>query len=219
MHARAFLVSLPLLSVASYVVGCEHEDEHATTPAPGLGDVVYAGAATDEALKDMLAVPAKSGDKRARIAAPVNGAKLSAAPTFSWTFATSSSDAGAVGWFEPPWSRTPVKSATSGTNAATFASLLAAAFPGERSAYAHGDPVNGTAYFLVLSTAQNEKLLRVFTTATTYLTDAAAWDKVKKASASGAIRAVVTTGLFDNDKVISGGGPFEGEAISFEVSQ
>ncbi len=208
MHARAFLASLPLASLAAYVSGCEHEHE-ATAPIAGLTDVVYVGAATDEALRGLLDAPLKNGDKRSRLTAPANGAKLGTLPTFAWSFGTGTSgptDAGAVG-FEPKTRR----------RNRDLVGLLTAAFPGERQAFAHGEPLNGTAYLLVLSTAAGDKLLRVFTTQTTFTPDAVAWDKVKKAGAS--VRAVVTTGLFENNKLVSGGGPFEGEAISFEVSQ
>lgn len=210
MHARAFLATLPLACSAVYVSGCGHEHE-ATAPIGGLTDVVYVGAATDEALRDLIDAPTKSGDKRTRLTSPAAGAKLSTPPTFAWNFGpgpSGATDAGALGF---------ALTLKTQRRERGLAGLLAVAFPGERQAFAHGEPLNGTAYLLVLATAADDKLLRVFTTQTTFTPNAAAWDKVKKAGAS--VRAVVTTGLFENNKLVSGGGPFEGEAISFDVSQ
>ena len=48
----------------------------------------------------------------------------------------------------------------------------------EGTAYAHGTPVNGLAYLLTFSTSKNAKLVRVFTTKTSYQPSADAWNKL-----------------------------------------
>lgn len=200
MRPLGFALACLVLCTAPSVVGACHHDDHAET-TDATSDVVYQGDATDEALNDMLALAPKSGDKRARFSSPTSGAKLSGdAPTFAWTFGAAALDAG-TGSRRAPRPRHRPDSPF---------------YFGERAALAHGDPMNGTGYFLVLSTASDPKLLRVFTSETSYKPDAAAWDKIKKAG--GTVTAKVTTALFDNNKVLSGGGPFEGEAITFEVS-
>lgn len=78
--------------------------------------------------------------------------------------------------------------------------------------------MNGTGYLFVLSTPSNAKVLRVFTSQSSYKPDAAAWDTVKKAAAGTTVSAVVTTALFDNNKVIANGGPYAGQPIQFEVA-
>jgi hypothetical protein len=82
-----------------------------------------------------------------------------------------------------------------------------------RAAHAHGAPMNGRGYLLVLSGPEGEVLARVFTTALSYTPDAATWDAL---SAEGSpITAVVTNAVFADGRVAPDGGPFAGEPITF----
>jgi hypothetical protein len=226
MHARTLLVLGPLALLVPYAGGCGDDDpKPPTTESDELADVVYQGEATDEALEDMLTLPVQAGGKRATFTSPASGASISAPPTFSWTFDAPALDAGALGAVTPLMPASGLRLSPGLAAGAAPRSVprsptgwLASArlLFGERSAFAHGTPLNGTGYFLVLSTDTNDKVLRVFTTDTSYTPDAGAWEAVKKAG--GAVHAVVTTGLFDNNKVISGGGPFEGDPLTFNVT-
>jgi hypothetical protein len=172
------------------------DDEHDDDPGNAeLADVVYEGTATDEALEAMQALTPKTGEKKAKITTPAAGAKVADAPTFEWNFAAAA--------FAPQ----TVPRRLGMPTRLPFGMPLA---------NAHGTPMNGNGYFLVISSPSDPKLVRVFTTQTTYKPDATKWDKIKKAG--GTITAVVTTGLFDNNKVISSGGPFIGDSITFDVS-
>lgn len=85
----------------------------------------------------------------------------------------------------------------------------------ERSAFAHGKPVNGNGFFLVFSTADNDKVLRVFTTSTSYTPDDAAWQKLVGAGAP--VTATILTAVFENNFLVSDGGPFSGTPVTFTI--
>lgn len=192
------LAATPFALFALFAACHEHDDE---TPIAGLTDVVYEGGATDEALADLLAAGAKPGDKRARISAPAAGSKLEGAPTFEWSFAAT----GALTPAHPRPAREHGREPSERRVTIGFS-----------TAFAHGTPMTGTGHLLVVSSASDPKLLRVFTTQTAYKPDAATWDRVKKAG--GTLRAVVTSALFEKNKIVAGGGPFEGEAVNFEIA-
>ncbi|MFO0664583.1 MAG: hypothetical protein U0174_11565 [Polyangiaceae bacterium] len=86
----------------------------------------------------------------------------------------------------------------------------------EGTAYAHGTPVNGSAYLLTFSTPQNAKLVRVFTAKNTYVPSADAWNKL--ASAKTTITLRVRAATFEDNRVIATGGPYDSSAISFTVA-
>jgi hypothetical protein len=83
------------------------------------------------------------------------------------------------------------------------------------SAQAHGTPINGRAYFLVFSTAKSEGVLRVFTTRLDYTPDAAAWAKLR--AAGGPITATALNAVFENNRVVVGEAPWEGEPVTFTI--
>ncbi len=239
---RALTLVLPV-SLALYGGACSddtHEEEE--TPNPELADVVYEGGTNDEALEQLLAgTPTQVPAQSAVFDAPADGAAIPAAtaPTFTWHVgptgalelerprrrsapgleldgsrgaptAVAHADArqAAPAWAFP----SPAASASADRLAGALAELLGP----ERAARAHGAPLNGAAYLLVLTTPSNAKLLRVFTTATSYTPDATAWGKVEGAGA--AVTASVLTGLFDNNALAADGGPFAGTPITFTVA-
>ena len=82
----------------------------------------------------------------------------------------------------------------------------------ERAAFAHGAPFNGTAFYLVFSTDQDEQILRVFTNATSYTPDEAAWEKLS--AAEGTIKLEIMSAIFENNLLTSDGGPYDGSSIT-----
>ena len=180
-----------------------------------LSGVIYEDAATDEALEALLAASiANEPEKAAVIDAPEGGDALPATPipTFRWHAGTQASGPvrSPAQWWTLP--RGPVR-----TPSSRFASLLEQALSGVPSAYAHGDPVNGTGYFLVLSTASNDKLVRVFTLGTEYTPDPTTWATIT--GAGEPIFAAILSAEFEANRVIQGGGPWQSEPITFTVGE
>jgi len=179
-----------------YAPACKHDDhDHGTGPP----DAVYQGTATDEGLTAFEAVPAKDdAAKGTTVTAPANGAKVAAAAPakLEWKAPTALFD------------RSP---SSSGTRTSRYR----APFPleGLRSAHAHGAPMNGRAYLLVLKSG-GTSVVRVFTTDTSYTPDNATWTMVKTAKS---ITATISSALFDNNNVVQGSGPFVGTASSLTI--
>ncbi|MCU0655281.1 MAG: hypothetical protein MUF64_08330 [Polyangiaceae bacterium] len=194
---------LVLASAAIYTPACseDHDDGggHTETPAdPSTADVIFPEDGGDEALKVMLAAtPTTDAAKAAVLTSPTGGAQLpgTTAPTFTWAVPTTG--------LRSPRHQTPSRGA-----GRRF-------FGPPRSAHAHGDAINGAGYFLVFSAAGNDKLLRVFTTKTSYQPDEAAWAKLK--GAQGTLKAELITAVFDNNNLAPGGGPFT-SSTSFSIA-
>ena len=74
---------------------------------------------------------------------------------------------------------------------------------------------NGQTFFLVFSVPENAKLLRVFTSLTTYTPDAATWQKL--VSASQPITLSITSGTFENDMLTPDGGPHSGQTLNLTI--
>jgi hypothetical protein len=74
---------------------------------------------------------------------------------------------------------------------------------------------NGQTFFLAFSVPENAKLLRVFTSLTTYTPDAATWQTL--VSASQPITLSVTSATFENDALTPDGGPHSGETLSLTI--
>lgn len=174
-------------------------------------DVVYGGGATDEALDALLAAtPVTDASQAATFTFPANGATVpsSPAPAFTWKVGAAPAKA------PPPPAPTTafLDRSFSDRAASSLASLLLSGVP---SAYAHGTPTSGSAYFVVFSTTKDAKLLRVFTTETSY-TPASA-ELAKLTGAGEAIHAVITHAEFDQNRVATDGGPFTGTEITFTL--
>ena len=76
--------------------------------------------------------------------------------------------------------------------------------------------MNGRAYFLVLATDTDKKLLRVFTQATEYTPSADAWSRV--AAAGGPVTATVLSAEMEANRVLQGGGPWLSAPVTFTVA-
>lgn len=191
-----------------------HEEDGEDEDGEGeLGDVVYEGGATDEALEDLLAGSAVSDPaETASFAQPTADAVLPAAApaTFSWAIPAGGS------FFELPRpGADPTGARAPGAIERAATAALGVLLSGIPEAHAHGDPVNGRAYFVVFATSADPKLLRVFTTQTTYTPDDAAWTQLKSAGAP--ITATLTSAVFESNRVGADGGPFSGGSVTFTI--
>jgi hypothetical protein len=188
-------------SLAMYAGACQSSgDPAATDPLQG---VFYEGGANDEALVELLVkTPVASASQGTMFDVPVASQVLPAgAPaTFAWHVG------GATGALQPPAGPPSTRSAW-----ARLVDLV-----GVRAASAHGPPVNGRAYFLVLSTADKHELARVFTTNLSYTPDAATWQKLQ--SAASPLTAGITSAVFENNRIPSDGGPYVGQPVTFSLA-
>jgi len=206
MRGRArrplFLCTATALATAALHAGaCAPEDPG--SPSAGAGDplarVIYGGSANDDGLRALLAAAPEVNPAQAAIFdAPEDGALLPAGQPadIRWRIRDP------LGWLPRPGRGEPPAQAP-------HWDLLGPV----RAAHAHGAPMNGRGYLLVLSGPEGEVLARVFTTALSYTPDAATWDAL---SAEGSpITAVVTNAVFADGRVAPDGGPFAGEPITF----
>lgn len=217
MRFRHPLRNAALLALACalpYFPACSSDKKAATedTGNPALADVVYVGGTTDEALDQLLSVtPLDWAWAGGAFTSPKAGAVLPAGTpaTFNWHVDSSSPTngaggaAGATGWLAPA------------PGATERLSRLLQAFGPERSAWAHGAPLNGSAFFLVFSSPSSPQLLRVFTDKTSYTPDAADWQKLVAAQAT--ITLSVTSAVFENNLLTADGGPFTGQTLTFTI--
>jgi hypothetical protein len=218
MNARPFVITLLCSAVAAgaFFSGCSDDTE--TTDGeegPDISDVVFDMEGGDEALIEVLRVaPTQDAANAAVIDAPASGMMVPAATPFTFRWRANASaqlDVGSsrqptrLGFrFEPAPAKRPVRD------------LLELALGGVRSAHAHGPAVNGKAYFLVLATDADPKLLRVFTQANEYTPAADAWSRV--AAAGGTITATVVSADMEANRVVQGGGPWISAPVTFTVT-
>jgi len=74
---------------------------------------------------------------------------------------------------------------------------------------------NGPTFFLLFSSASNPKLLRLFTSLTSYTPDGADWQKLVLAAEP--ISVNVTSATFENDLLTADGGPHIGQTIAVTI--
>jgi hypothetical protein len=178
---------------------------------PGL---VFEGDANDEAL---AAIMAKDGAENpatyAVFDSPAEGAVYPAdsTPKFTWHMNGQPGIGGTGGAGGGAFLLAPAAPA----RRASLGPLLDL-FGAERSAAAHGNPVTGLGYLLLFSSDKDAKLLRVFTTNTSYSPSPAAMDILKGV---GTVQVWILTGVFDNNALTPDGGPFRGPWTSFEVTK
>jgi hypothetical protein len=197
---RAIVASM-LATAFVYSPACSSSDSH---DQRGPADVIYDTGTTDEALSKLLDAQPKNDPARApTFTSPTPNQKLSAATpaTFSWKATPTGMRRAA-----PPKERFAL--------GPSIESTAAGPIGGERSAHAHGDPLNGRAYFVVFSASGNV-VVRVFTTKTSYTPDDAAWTKLKGVKAP--ITATITSASFDNNNLTPDGGPFAGTPVTFTI--
>jgi hypothetical protein len=198
---RASRVLLFTASIALLPHAFASCDDHHNVPS----DIVIAGDANADGLEALVAATATSDPARsAAMTAPDPKVPIPGGtpPAFSWRLGAGGSDAGVT---DAPAGRLDLDR------------FLLEAFGPERTAHAaHGAPMNGVAYLVTFGAAGNDKLVRVFTTSTTYTPDAGAWDKMK---AAGGVTTTITTATFENNRLTPGGGPFVGPAVAFTIQK
>jgi len=191
-------------SVGLYVGACggqDHDDDvESGSDNATLADVVYRGGANDEAL-DVLLAATSSATPGPAVTWPRKGDVVPSATPFQF-------------WWNLETTQLVVPS-TARTSGIMFA-LRELGFGAERAAQAHGNPVNGKAYWLVFSTSANAQLLRVFTTEAQYQPDDDAWNKLRRAASP--ITLTVTAATYDNNNLAPNGGPFVGAATTFSLA-
>lgn len=194
---------------ATLLGACENESGE---PSDDLADVIYEGAAIDEALETLLAAPVVDDASRtARFTWPSNGEVLPASEPLHvcWTI-------GQTAMYRPPSIVVPdVRRPAPHRTPRLSERMLAVLLGGIRSAHAHGKPLNGAGFLLVFSTPEDPKLLRVFTSAMAYIPDAAA--QAKLAAVQGVIQVNLLHADFEDNRIARDGGPFRAIPTSFEL--
>lgn len=211
---KAFFSRRTLILVAiacAAIYGCEHTEEEVPL-SPELEDVLFEGEATDEALVALDAAlqqaPAAADPARAPVLDMPTATMLPKAsiPTFTWHAGTTV--------YQMP--QTAPKLWQSPESNSVLRSGLAEFFGPVKAAHAHGTPLVGPATFLSFSTATNAKVVRVFTTLTSYTPAQAEWDKLVAANAE--ITLSLVGAEFDNNRVADSGGPFQGTKFVFTIT-
>jgi hypothetical protein len=198
---RAFLLGAP----ATLWIGCSSSggtapDPEPTPPTPvgydDIADVIYRPGATDEGLLTLLnarAVTRTSAEPV--ITAPTEGAELAASMTFTYQAGATArrriQRGGARDWSLPGWLTL------------------------ERSAFAHGAPMNGDAFFVAFSTTGHPKFMRIFTQDMSYVPTDAEWQHL--ATAGDTITLTVTRAIYEENRLTEDGGPYVGKPLHFSV--
>lgn len=211
--SRRMLLLLPMACVAIY--GCEHEE---TVVGPELSDVLYEGDTTDEALVSLDSAldqkPPVTDATRAPTLDMPTLAQLpkTPVPTFTWhTGMVTERSPGKTEALRQGLALIQWPEAKS-----SFQTGFSEFFGPVKSAHAHGDPLVGPATFLVFSTASDAKLVRVFTTFTSYTPSQTVWDKMIAAKAE--ITLSLIGAEFDNNRIADSGGPFQGSKFVFTIT-
>ena len=76
--------------------------------------------------------------------------------------------------------------------------------------------MNGEGFLLAFSTADNPKLLRVFTQEEKYITTEDEWWTL--ATATSEVTLLVTRGVYDEGRLTADGGPFVGAPLYLAIS-
>jgi hypothetical protein len=190
------LVSLLLLG------GCSSDGAEHRPPAQtnrDLGDVLYEPGTNDEGLLVLLdAAPVNDAAREPMLTSPLDGAVLAQHVLVSF-------DAGAASLFR----RRP-----SPRKAPNFMLDLLTL---ERTAHAHGAPMNGDAYLIAFSADDGRALLRVFTHDTSFAVSGTPWQKLT--ATTRPVTLQVTRGTFEEGRLTADGGPYVSQPVYFTVTQ
>ena len=161
-----------------------------------IADVIYRTGATDEGILTLLnARRVSEPSAEPVVTTPAEAAHLTSPTTFEYR-------AGATAL-----RRAPARRARSWSLVDFFAL--------ERSALAHGAPMNGDAFFVAFSSSRTPKLLRVFTQDKSYVPTDDEWQRL--AGAGETITLTLTRAIFEQGRITSDGGPFVGKPLRFTV--
>lgn len=195
------------------IIGCSDSGATGSGGSGGGGavdisDVIYEGGATDEALLALLAkIPKSDESEGTRFIAPDEGAELSAAtpPAFEWAVGMAARNAPAR----------PTSPADPRPREGLLERALGLVL-GVKEAYAHGTPISGRAYFLVIGSAGAPELVRVFTTNLSYTPSAEVWEKI--VNEGGPITLSIVNAIFETNRVTQDGGPFTGTPLHVTIT-
>ncbi len=193
------------LHVALFTASCEDAE-------PSADGVVYLGGATDEALDALIAATPKSDPSKAvAFEEPLKDEAIPGDTPFTFTWTEASASASLDRRWRSPGDFSPRDVAAPPALDRALGVLLS----GTPVAHAHGDPISGPAYYVVFSSSTDPEIVRVFTTNTDYTPEESQWGKLR--GATGAITARITWADFESNRVIEGGGPFEGTPVTFTI--
>lgn len=191
MRPALFALSLAVIPVLGLGgAACGHSDE-SDPPAADLADVNFEEGASDEALEALLAKPVATG-KSVPVTVPAAKQVFPKSPVPLFT------------WGEAKTATLPVRKRVSPSRFFVF----------EREAWAHGTPMNGSGYFLVFK-SNSGNLARVFTGAKSYLPTADVWAKLVAAKD---VTLTITAGVFEDNALVAGSGPFVSATVPFTVT-
>lgn len=208
-----FAVSSLTFVASGWVVGCGDDTGggnggNGTGGQVSLAGVVYEGGATDEALEALVATPAKTvASEAAAFTEPADGAMvpIDPAPTFKWAISGGGARLAPEELLQLPGGHTETREPG-----------FLERFLHAREAHAHGVPISGRAYFVTFSDTSGAAVLRVFTQKLEY-TPAA--DALEKLAVAGAVKAEVVNAIFEENRIVTDGGPFTGTPRSFSVTR
>ena len=187
--------------------GAEHahlEDE--------LGDVVYQGKVTDEALLRLLDHELQAEvEPRVSVCSMAAGATVTPDTPVEFSLSTS----GCALAPDPSPNRHAWNSSTQPAEEPVLSILVGALVP-IGVAHAHGAPFNGTAYYLRVVDAHGVVSMQAFTDAMTYTPNQAQWARMVEST--GPLRLEIVWAEFDNNEV-AGSGPFEAQPVSFQLQK
>jgi hypothetical protein len=195
-----------LAIAGAYGAACVSSTESTSGDAldPSVADVVLEGNATGKAAVSLLAATPISGAAlRPRIVSPPPDtvALASQVVTFSWE------PGGSTARHVPPTPRLLPEERP------LVPAWLTELLGPERAAAAAPSALRGTGYFLLFSTDEAPRLLRVFTTDTSYTPDKKAWDTL--VSAGMWTKLTLVSAMFSGDAVLPATGPFVADPIEF----
>ena len=171
--------------------------------------MIYVPNVTDEALDRMLAITPKTDARQAAVVdSPDVTAPVSKDSPATFQFHLVGQTAHAPGLHFAPNNRAP-SAWRRGFH--EFLQLLAP----ERIAHAHGEPYNGTAYYLVISDKDSKPILQVFTPETSYTPEAVDWNHLVEAPQP--LTLEITSAYFESNNVTADGGPFAGGKFQFRI--
>ncbi len=200
VRRRALLVGAPAAIWCACASNAEPQPETAAPATIGyddIVDVIYRPGATDEGVLTLLnARTVKLASSEPVVTVPADASQLTTPATFTYLVGAT-----ALRALRPR---------------AEHARALPAWLVLERSAFAHGAPMNGDAFFLVFSTSHEPKLLRVFTQDKTYVPTDDEWQRL--AAAGAPITLTLTRGIYEQGRLTSDGGPFVGKPVHFTVA-
>lgn len=213
MRRRNLLFLVPLATAAAYS-GCSSKADSSQPPA--TEQVLYQSGADRAALSALLAATPVTDPARGAVFDTPDDNTLfegSKVVTFSWHLpAQALLDFSAPRRDRPAPELPTLMPARAKARLDRFTGPLGELFGGERSALAQSAPMNGVGYYLRFSYPENEKLVEVFTTATSYTPSADAW---KTLAVGSWVTAQLVSATFDSDAVAKDGGPFVGASIKF----